>query len=84
MPLQQSQERSDFLLFVFLQFKEMWVKGKSFCGGKGMLCVFFYELSMEKIAQDYMFKKLFCRSSARKNYVFAAENNLELWGFLFL
>lgn len=48
-----------------------------------MLCVFFYELSMEKIAQGYMFKKLFCRSSARKNYVFAAENNLELWGFFF-
>lgn len=66
------------------QFQEMWVQGKSFCSGKEMLRVLFYTLSMEKIAQCYILKKLFCRSSARKNYVFVVENNFELWGFLFL
>lgn len=46
--------------------------------------MFFYKLSMEKIAQCYIFKKLFCRSYARNNYTFVVENNYELWGFLFL
>jgi len=59
MPLQRSQERSDFLLFIFLQFKEMWVKGKSFCSRKDLLGVFCYKLSMQKIAQGYMSIKNF-------------------------
>lgn len=82
----ESQKGSDFLLFIFQQLKEIWVNGKRFRSRKDMLCLFFYKLSMEKIAQCYIFKKLFCRSSARKNYVFVFENNFELWrvSFFFL
>lgn len=57
--------RSEFLLFILLQYKGTWVKGKSLCSGKDMFCGFFYTLSMEKIAQGCIFFNFFFK---KKNF----------------
>lgn len=57
--------------------------GKCGLKGKDMLCVFFYKLSVEKIAQCYMFKNVFMRHLQGRFTYLLLETILSCGSFFF-